>query len=134
MNFCVQNSLPLMINAWLMIDRWKISRKFLWLILNSFWLIETGKFSVFRFMTNPFFHASFVFGFTCIALFSLSILHFCNHISHSLVSHTIRIDFAKLGTQLYLKIDWLIFDPSVHFNICYFFLTCELLKIGNFFF
>ena len=134
MNFCVQNSLPLMINAWMMIDRWKISRKFLWLILNSFWLVETGKFSIFRFMTNPFFHASFVFGFTCIALFYLSILHFCNHIFHSLVSHTTCIDFAKLGTQLYLKIDWLIFEPSVHFNICYFFFDVWTAENWDFFF
>ena len=40
--------------------------------------------------------------------FSLSILHFCNHISH-FFSHITCIYFAKLGTQLDLKIDWLIF-------------------------
>ena len=39
-------------------------------------LIVNGKFSVFRFLADQSFHALFVFGFTCIALFSLSILHF----------------------------------------------------------
>ena len=90
--------------------------------------IKTGKLSVFRFLSNQSFHASFVKGFTCIALFSLFILHFCNHISHSLVSHTTRIHFAKLGTQLDLKIDWLLlllffFLSVIHFSTCYFF-TC----------
>ena len=44
--------------------------------------IEIGKFSVFRFLIDQSFNALFVIGFTCIALFSLFILHFCSHIPH----------------------------------------------------
>ena len=39
----------------------------------------------------------------------------------SLFSHIPCIHFAKLGTQLDLKIDWLIFESFVHFTICYFY-------------
>ena len=45
----------------------------------------------------------------------------------SLFSHITCIHFAKLGTQLDLKINWLIFESLLHFSICYF--MCELQKI-----
>ena len=44
--------------------------------------IETEKFSIFKYLTNLFFLHHLCLGFTCIALFSVSILQFCNHISH----------------------------------------------------
>ena len=66
------------------------------------------KFLVFSFLINLSFHASFLLGFTCVALFSLSILHFCSHISHCF--HTRHAYTAKFGTQLDLKVDWLIFE------------------------
>ena len=61
-------------------------------------LIETRKFSIFKFLSDQSFHASFVIEFTCIVLFSLSILHFCSHITHYF-SHTTHIHFTKLGTH-----------------------------------
>ena len=100
-------------------------------MLDSFRPIETSKILDFRFLTDQSFHVSIVIGFICIALFSLSILHFCNHISHS-VSHTTRIHFTKLSSQLDLKIDWFIFEVS-RFQYMMFFLMCKLLKIGNIF-
>ena len=50
---------------------------------------------------------------------------FCIHLAVlqaylSLFSHIPCIHFTKLGTQLDLKIDWLIFESFVHFSICYF--------------
>ena len=56
---------------------------------------------------------------------------FCIHLAVlqtylSLFSHIPCIHFAKLGTQLDLKIDWLIFESFVHFSICYF--LCENCK------
>ena len=44
--------------------------------------IETKKFSVFKYLTNLFFLHHLCLGFTCIALFSISIMQFCSHISH----------------------------------------------------
>ena len=77
-------------------------------------------------MTKIFFMHHLCLGFTCIALI------FCIHLAVlqsylSLFSHIRCIHFAKLGTQLDLKIDWLIFESFVHFSICYF--LCELEKI-----
>ena len=44
--------------------------------------IEIEKFSVFKYLTNLFFLHHLCLGFTCIALFYVSILQFCSHISH----------------------------------------------------
>ena len=73
------------------------------------WPIETENFSVFKYLTNLFFHASFMFRIHmhCIVL--------CIHLAFlqsylSLFSCITCIHFAKLGTQLDLKIDWLIFE------------------------
>ena len=49
--------------------------------------IEIGKFLVFKFLTDQSFHALHIQIRTCIALFSLSILHFCSHISHCFHTH-----------------------------------------------
>ena len=66
-----------------------------------------------------FFHASFVFRIHMHCIFSY--IHLAVLQSYlSLFSHIPCIHFAKLGTQLDLKIDWLIFESSVHFSICYF--------------
>ena len=67
-----------------------------------------------------FFMHHFYLGFTCFALF-----FFCIHLAVlqsylSLFWHITCIHFAKLGTQLDLKIDWLIFESFVHSSICYF--------------
>ena len=83
--------------------------------------IETEKFSVFKYLTNFFFHASMVFRIHV----HCTIFIFCIHLAVlqsylSLFSHITCIHFAKLGTQLDLKIDWLIFESIVHFSICYF--------------
>ena len=81
--------------------------------------IETKKFSVSKFLTKFFFMHHLCLGFTCIVLF------FCIYLAVlqlylSLFSHITCINFAKLDTQLDLKIDWLIFESFVHFSICYF--------------
>ena len=84
--------------------------------------IETENFSVCKYLTNLFFFfffASFMFR------IHMHCIVFCIHLivlqSYlSLFSHIPCIHFAKLGTQLYLKIDWLIFESFVHFSICYF--------------
>ena len=81
--------------------------------------IETENFQFFKYLTKFFFIHHLCLGFTCIALF------FCIHLAVlqsylSLFSHIPCIHFAKLGTQLDLKIDWLIFESFVHFSICYF--------------
>ena len=88
--------------------------------------IETKKFSVSKFLTKFFFMHHLCLGFTCIVLF------FCIYLAVlqlylSLFSHITCIRFAKLGTQLDLKINWLIFESLLHFSICYF--MCELQKI-----
>ena len=44
--------------------------------------IETEKFSIFKYLTNLFFLHHLCLGFTCILLFSVSILQFCSHISY----------------------------------------------------
>ena len=87
--------------------------------------IETEKFSVFKFLTKFFFMHHLCLGFTCIAFFSVSILQFCSHISHCF--HTTCRHFAKLGTQLDLKIDWLIFWAM--YFLVYATFMCELQKI-----
>ena len=69
-----------------------------------------------------FFFQNLCLWFTCIALFSVSILQ--SYLS--LFSHIPCIYFAKLGTQFDLKIDWLIFESFVNFSICYF--LCENCK------
>ena len=71
-------------------------------------------------LTN-FFHASFLF-----MIHILCIVFFCIHLAVlqsylSLFWHITCIHFAKLGTQLDLKIDWLIFESFVHSSICYFY-------------
>ena len=71
-------------------------------------MLDHSKLKNFQFLS---FWPNFQFlylGFTCIALFFIFILQFCSHISH-FFSHITCIYFAKLGTQLDLKIDWLIF-------------------------
>ena len=77
---------------------------FNWCSINRNW-----KFSVFKYLTNLFFHASFMFRIHMhyIDFFFPS----CSFAVISLiVSHITCIHFAKLGTQLDLKIDWLIFE------------------------
>ena len=66
------------------------------------------KFSVFKFLTNLFFHASFMFRIHMHCIVFVSILQFCSHIFHYF--HTTCIHFGTLGTQLDQKIDWLIFE------------------------
>ena len=68
---------------------------------------------------TKFFHASFMFR---ILIYCIV---FCIHLAVlqlylSLFSHITCIHFAKLSTQLDLKIDWLIFESFVHFSICNF--------------
>ena len=72
-------------------------------------------------LTKIFFHASFVF-----RIHMHCIVFFCIHLAVlqsylSLFWHITCIHFAKLGTQLDLKIDWLIFESFVHSSICYFY-------------
>ena len=50
--------------------------------LIGFQPIETKNFLVFKYLTNLFFLRHLCLGFTCIALFYVSILQFCSHISH----------------------------------------------------
>ena len=74
-------------------------------------------------MIKFFFMHHLCLGFTCIALF------FCIHLAVlqsylSLFSHITCIHFTKLGTQLDLKIDWLIFEFCT-FSICYFYVWIE---------
>ena len=74
-------------------------------------LIETEKFSVSKFFTKVFFFFMhhLCLGFTCIALiFCIRLVGLQPYLS--LFSHITCIHFAKLGTQLDLKIDWLIFE------------------------
>ena len=102
-----------------------LSAWFDWYSIDA-WLIKIGKFSVSKFLTNFFFYASFVFR------IHMHCIVFCIHLvvlkSYlSLFSHITCIHFAKLGTQLDLKINWLIFESLLHFSICYF--MCELQKI-----
>ena len=73
---------------------------------------------------QTFFHASFMFR------IHLHCIVFCIHLvvlqSYlSLFSHIICIHFTKLGTQLDLKIDWLIFE----FYTVYAIFMCELHKM-----
>ena len=82
--------------------------------------IETEKFSVFKFLTKKNFHASFMFR------IHMQCIVFCIHLAVlqsylSLFLHITYIHFAKLGTQLNLKIDWLIFESFIHSSICYFY-------------
>ena len=93
-----------------------------WLDWNSIdtLLIETENFQFLSFWPNFFFHASFMFR------IHMHCIVFCIHLAVlqsylSLFSHIACIHFAKLGTQLDLKIDWLIFESFVHFSICYFY-------------
>ena len=94
-------NLPDSIGIWSMLNRSKLN--FFWFL--SFWIF----FSMHH----------LCLGFTCIALF------FCIHLAvlqsyFSLFSLITCIHFAKLGTQLDLKIDWLIFESFLHFSICNF--------------
>ena len=66
-----------------------------------------------------FFHAS------CMFRIHMHCIVFCIHLAVlqsylSLFSHITYIHFAKLGTQLDLKIDWLIFEFFALFSISYF--------------
>ena len=88
--------------------------------------IKTENFSIFKYLTNLFFFASFVFRIHmhCIVFY----IHLAVLQSYlSLFSHITCIHFAKLGTQLDLKIDWLIFESFVHSSICYFYVNCRKL-------
>ena len=67
-----------------------------------------------------FFHASFMFRIHmhCIVFY----IHLAILQSYlSLFSYITCIHFAKMGTQLDLKIDWLIFESFVHSSICSFY-------------
>ena len=84
------------------------------------------KISVFKYLTKLFFMHHLCLGFTCIAL----IFYIYLAVSQSylsLFSHITCIHFAKFGTQLDLKIDWLIFW-AMYFLI-YAIFMCELQKI-----
>ena len=64
---------------------------------------------------------------------------FCIHLTVllsylSFFSHITCIYFAKLSTKLDLKIDWLIFEFFVHFNICYFSWCVKCWKLKIFFY
>ena len=89
--------------------------------------IETEKFSVFKYLTNLFFYFLFFLhhlclGLTCIAFFFFFCIHLVVLQSYLLLFSQITcIHFAKLGTQLDLKIDWLIFESFVYSSICYFY-------------
>ena len=90
--------LPDSIGIWLMLDQSKL-KNFQFL---SFW--------------PNFFYASFMFR------IHMHCTVFCIHLAIlqlyvSLFSHITCIHFVKLGTQLDLKIDWLIFESFVHFSI-----------------
>ena len=91
--------LPSSINVQLMLD---------WSKLENFQFLD--------FLPNFFFHASFMF------MIHMHCIVFCIHLALqsylSSFSYVTCIHFAKLGTQLYLKIDWLIFESFVHFSIC----------------
>ena len=78
--------------------------EFAWLDWHSIdaWLIETKKFQFLSIWPIFFFLHHLCLGFTCIALFSVSILQFCSHISHCF--HITCIHFATLGTQLDQKL------------------------------
>ena len=69
------------------------------------------------FLPNFFFHASFMFR------IHMHCIVFCIYLAFlqsylSSFSYVTCIHFTKLGTQLDLKIDWLIFESFVHFSIC----------------
>ena len=94
--------------------------------------IEIEIFSVSKFLTNSFFHASFMFRIHmhCI-VFYIHLVVLQSYIS--LFSYITCIHFAKLGTQLDLKIDWLIFESFVHFSIYYFSWCVKCWKLRIFF-
>ena len=73
----------------------------------------------FQVFDQIFFHASFMFR------IHVHCIVFCIHLTVlqsnlSLFSHITCIHFAKLSTQLDLKIGWLIFESLIHFSTCYF--------------
>ena len=80
-----------LISARLMLDRSKLKN----LQFLSFW--------------PKIFYASFIFRIHMHCIVFVSILQFCKSYL-SLFSHITCIHFAKMGTQLDLKIDWLIFE------------------------
>ena len=97
------------------------------LILDQFSTDQIGKFSIFKFLTKFFFHASFMFRIHmhCIVFY----IHFVILQSFlSLFSYITCIHFAKLGTQLDLKIDWFI-NFWVMYVLVYAIFMCELQKI-----
>ena len=84
-------------------------------------MLDWSKLKNFQFLSfwPNFFHASFMF--RIYMHYIISCIHLAVLQSYlSLFSHITCIHFAKLGTQLDLKIDWLIFESFVHFSICYF--------------
>ena len=75
-------------------------------------------FQFLNFLPIFFFHASFMFR------IHMHCIVFCIHLAFlqsyvSSFSYVTCIHFAKLDTQLDLKIDWLIFESFVYFSICY---------------
>ena len=99
---------------------------FNWYLINSR-PIKIGNFSIFKFLTKFFFHASFMFRIHmhCIVFY----IHFVILQSFlSLFSYITCIHFAKLGTQLDLKIDWFI-NFWVMYVLVYAIFMCELQKI-----
>ena len=91
--------------------------------------IEIEIFSVFKYIW-PIYSSMhhLCLGFTCIALFCIHLVVLQSYLS--LFSHITCIHFAKLGTQLNLKIYWLIFESFVHSSICYFYVW----TVENYFF
>ena len=107
-------------------DQSKLRLKFLiWvyltrLMFDRFSIDRNWKFFSFYVFDQIFFSMHHLcLGFTCIALFFVSILQVLESYLY-LFSHIPCIYFVKLGTQLDLKIDWLIFESFVYFSICYF--------------
>ena len=84
-------------------------------------MLDRSKLKNFQFLSiwPIYFFTSFIFR------IRMHCIIFCIHLAVlqsylSLFSHIPCIHFAKFGTQLDLKIDWLIFESFVHFSIFYF--------------
>ena len=102
---------------WFLIIALSLTRlMFNWCSINWNW----KNFQFLCFLPNFFFHESFIFRIYmhCIFFFCINLVVLQSYFS--LFTHITYIHF-KLGTQLDLKIDWLIFESFVHFSICYFY-------------
>ena len=111
------------------VGRFGLNSSFLKKLLISYSCISFMKYCALRsfcikllcFSKIWFFHASFMFRIHmyCIDLFCIHLAVLQSYLS--LFSHIACIHFTKMGTQLDLKIDWLIFESFVHSSICYFY-------------